>query len=94
MEFVEAPPEAKRRVLSKKWLDIVEELKANAPEWGMVGTYSPGTATGIRRGEYAAFLADKPDEVDKEVWMSMTWEVTTRKVEEGRKNDIYIRYLG
>jgi hypothetical protein len=94
MDFVEAPPEHKRRVLSQKWVDIVTELK-NAPgTWGHVGRYSPGTATGIRRGKYAAFLVDMPDGLDPEAWISQYWEVTTRKAEEGTKNDIYIRYLG
>lgn len=98
MEFVETPPEHTRRALSQKWLDIVAELKkahkTHPGEWGNVGTFSPGTATGIRRGKYAAFLEDMPDGEDPEVWMNLHWEVTTRKVDGGNRNDIYIRYLG
>jgi hypothetical protein len=98
MEFVETPPEHKRRALSQKWLGIVAELKKahkkDPTKWGNVGTYSPGTATGIRRGKYAAFLEGMPEGDDPETWMYLHWEVTTRKVEGGSKNDIYIRYLG
>lgn len=94
MEFVDSPPEHKRRVLSQKWVGIVAELKAMPHQWGLVGTYSPGTATGIRRGKYAAFLEDMPDGESPEAWMAAHWDVTTRKVEGGNRNDVYIRYLG
>lgn len=94
MEFVDTPPEHKRRILSEKWLAIVTELKTMPFQWGMVGTYSPGTATAIRRGKYAAFLIDMPDDHDPELWMQEHWEVTTRSVEDKRRNDVYIRYLG
>lgn len=93
MDFVEAPPEHKRRSLSQKWVEVVATLMAHPGEWGLVGTYSPGTATGIRRGKYAAFLVGIPDKVDPEAWMGSHWEVTTRKVDDGRRNHIYIRYL-
>lgn len=96
MDFVDAPPEHKRRVLSQKWVDVVAELIAAGgtdEDWGMVGNYSPGTATGIRRGAYGAFLVGKPEGMDAQAWMDLHWEVTTRKTSDGRRNDIYIRYL-
>lgn len=106
MDFVDAPPVQKRRILSQKWVDVVDTLR-NAPvckdkdsenygfrAWGNVGSYSPGTATGIRRGKYAAFLDGMPDDEDPELWMTQNWEITTRKVDGGARNDIYIRYLG
>jgi hypothetical protein len=94
MDIVEAPPEHKKRALSEKWLNIVAELKDISPQWGMVGTFSPGTATAIRRGKYAAFLEDMPEGMNPEAWMNEHWEITTRKAQQDSRNDVYIRYLG
>ena len=32
--------------------------------------------------------------MDAEVYMSQHWEVTTRKIDGGTRNDVYIRWLG
>lgn len=94
MDFVEAPPVHKRRALSQHWIDVVQALRDAPLTWALVGRYSPGTATGIRRGKYAAFLAGMPEDMDPEVWMEQNFEVTTRKNDDGTKNDVYIRFIG
>ena len=91
MEFV-TPPKEIRGERSKRWVEIVDTLRANANEWGLVGNYSPGIATHIRRGSYPAFLPDDLS-MDKQVYMSQHWEVTTRKNGAGRQ-DVYVRWLG
>lgn len=94
MDFVDAPPDRKRRPLSKRWVDVVAGLHANPHQWANVGRYSPGIATSIRRGRYPAFTLGKPESMDDEVWIEQNYEITTRKCEDGSKNDIYIRYIG
>jgi hypothetical protein len=91
MEFV-TPPKEMRGERSKRWVEIVATLRANVSEWGMVGNFSPGIATHIRRGSYPAFLPDDLS-IDKQVYMSQHWEVTTRKNGESRQ-DVYVRWLG
>lgn len=94
MEFVSPPPEKKRQ-RSEKWRNIVAELRANPGEWALVGNYSPGVATHIRRGKYPAFLDDTEAFMSgPETYMSLHWEVTTRKTDDGKRNDVYIRYIG
>lgn len=91
MEFV-APPPQQSRQRSERWTNIVTELKNNQGEWAKVGNFSPGVATHIRRGKYPAFL-DGCD-IEPEVWMNTHWEITTRKTDNGNRNDVYIRWLG
>lgn len=91
MEFVTPPPEKKGQ-RSQKWRDIVAALKSNKGEWALVGNFSPGVATHIRRGKYPAFLDGCDTPVD--LWMQSHWEVTTRKTDNGKRNDVYIRWLG
>lgn len=91
MEFTNPPPE-RRRQRSAKWENVVTELKANPDQWGLVGNYSPGLATHIRQGRYPSFLpAGTPD---PQRYMSEHWEVTTRKTNEGRRCDMWIRWIG
>ena len=91
MEFTE-PPLMKHQKSRQHWTDIVQQLKDNKEKWALVGNYSPGVATHIRRGKYPAFLAaDNPG--TPEGYMRAHWEVTTRKTGEGR-NDIFIRWMG
>lgn len=94
MQFVDAPPAQRRRALTGRWLEVVESLKAMPNEWGLVGSFSPGTATGIRRGKYRAFTQDMPAGHDPEEWVAQNWEITTRKTDSGSRNDVYIRYIG
>jgi hypothetical protein len=91
MDFV-TPPKEMRGERSKRWVEIVDTLRANVGEWGLVGNYSPGIATHIRRGSYPAFLPDDLS-IDKQVYMSQHWEITTRKNGESRQ-DVYVRWLG
>lgn len=94
MDFVDAPPDRKRRPLSQRWVDIVAGLHENPAQWALVGRFSPGIATSIRRGRYPAFTLNKPESIDDEVWIEQNYEITTRKCEDGSKNDIYIRFIG
>lgn len=91
MEFVTPPPERKGQ-RSQKWREIVAALKEKKGEWALVGNFSPGVATHIRRGKYPAFL----DGCDRspDLWMRDHWEITTRKTDNGKRNDVYIRWLG
>jgi len=59
-----------------------------------VGEYSPCVATHIRRGTYKQFLPEDLQGISPEVYMSLHWEVTTRKTGDGRKNAVYIRWIG
>lgn len=88
MEFID-PPAGNRR---GRWKEIVQTLKENKGKWALVGNFSPGVATQIRRGNYKAFIDN--DSVTPEVHMKQHWEVTTRKTNDGSRNDIYIRWLG
>ena len=61
----------------------------------MVGNFSPGVATHIRRGLYKAFLGGwVGSEGDVTAYMQRHWEITTRKTDVGSRNDIYIRWIG
>ena len=91
MEFITPPPETQGR-RSEHWRDVVRQLNENKGEWALVGNYSPGVATHIRRGKYPAFIPDGTD-IDKHAYMSMHYEVTTRKNGTDR-NDVYIRWVG
>lgn len=94
MEFVIPPPEKKGQK-SERWRTVVKELKARTGEWALVGNFSPGVATHIRRGKYPAFLEGyegTPEQVN--LYMARHWEVTTRKTDGGKRNDVYIRWLG
>ena len=92
MEFVD-PPEAKGQ-RSERWREIAKTLKENRGQWALVGNFSPGVATHIRRGQYKAFLPSDATSETPEVYMKQHWEVTTRKTDDGNRNDIYIRWLG
>lgn len=94
MEFITPPPEKKGQK-SERWRNIVQQLKEHPGEWALVGTYSPGVATHIRRGKYPAFLDSTittPEQAN--LYMARHWEVTTRKTEGGKRNDVYVRWLG
>ena len=94
------PPVENRKARSQRWHEIVAELKAlhadpNSDGWGMVGKFSPGIATRIRRGEYKHFLPEgeamSPDAA--KAYMSLHWEIITRKEDNGSKNKIWIRWI-
>lgn len=86
------PPASIRTERSENWRNRVAIMKADPKNFYKVGNYSPGVATHIRRGEYRAFL---PDDVnDPEAYMSLHWEITTRKTDDGKRNDVFIKWLG
>ena len=92
MEFIDPPPEIKGQ-RSERWREIVKTLKDKPGTWALVGNFSPGVATHIRRGQYRAFL-DPTDPSLPDVYMKQHWEVTTRKTDNGTRNDVYVRWLG
>lgn len=94
MEFVTPPPE-RRGQRSHKWREIVAALKEHPQEWALIGNFSPGVATQIRRGKYPAFVEGwegSPEQI--QLYMNRHWEVTTRKTDSGKRNDLYLRWLG
>jgi hypothetical protein len=92
MEFIDPPPTTKGQ-RGEDWRNRVMLMKSKPTEWALVGDYSPGVATHIRRGQYKAFLpADCPPDA-AEAYMTVHWDVTTRKRADGR-NDLWIRWLG
>lgn len=94
MEFVSPPPHQPRQ-RSEKWVNVVAELKANPGEWAKVGNFSPGVATHIRRGKYPAFLEGwQGDREQASLYMQQNWDITTRKTDNGTRNDVYIRWIG
>lgn len=95
MEFIEPPPEKKGQ-RSERWSSIVARLKENPNEWALVGNFSPGVATHIRRGKYPAFLPETRFASDFAVnaYMKSNWDITTRKTDNGKRNDVYIRWIG
>jgi hypothetical protein len=90
MEFTE-PPLMKHQKSRKHWTEIVQQLRDNPGKWALVGNYSPGVATHIRRGKYPAFLETHGTLEENLAYMTKHWDVTTRKTGEGR-NDVFIRW--
>ena len=91
------PPVEIRGQRSEDWRNRVLVLKNNPGEFYKVGNYSPGVATHIRRGEYRAFLdPDNPplNPEQAEAYMKLHWQITTRKTDDGKRNDVFIRWLG
>lgn len=93
MEFID-PPVNTRAERSAQWRAKVFALQANPGQWAKVGNYSPGIATAIRRGHNKAFLEGKPDSEPSDLWMTRCWEVTTKKTDDGKRNDVYVRWIG
>jgi hypothetical protein len=88
------PPPEKNGQRSERWRDIVATLKHSPGKWGLVGNFSPGVATHIRRGQYKAFLEGYGgSDEGAAAYMKRHWEVTTRKTDQGSRNDIYIRWI-
>lgn len=93
MEFVDPPKEIRGR-RGERWVEIVSTLKQHKGEWALVGNFSPGIATHIRRGQYKAFLDGDLLPQEAKIYMALHWEITTRKTDNGSRNDIYVRWLG
>lgn len=84
------PPQSNRSV--KHWVEVVHQLKTEYPgQFGMVGNYSVGVASHIRKGKYPAFV---PAHVtDKQTYVKENWQVVTRRTPDGR-NDVYVKWIG
>ena len=95
MEFGTPPPE-KRRQRSPKWVDRIAAMKSNPGQWALVGEYSPGLATHLRQGKYPSFIPDGVADSDeaRRRYMSDHWEITTRKKNDGKRCDLWIRWVG
>lgn len=94
MEFGE-PPVSKQGQISARWKIIVAELKEHPNQWALVGNFSPGVATHLRRGKYTAFLEGfTGDDAEMTRHMAEHWQITTRKTDLGRRNDVYVRWVG
>lgn len=100
MDFVD-PPVTKKGAVSEKWLEIARALQAHPNEWGLVGDFTPGVATHLRRGTYPAFMDGFSGEHGPQatLYMKSRWEITTRKIantEEtgGTRQNIYMKWIG
>lgn len=90
------PPESKRKP-STDWVKRVNILKDEVPgQYGLVGNYSVGVATNIRKGDYPAFLPERlrgAEQGKREAYVRTHWDVTTRRTPDGR-NDVYVAWVG
>jgi hypothetical protein len=102
MEFVD-PPATRKGAVSEKWLAIAQALQENPNKWALVGDFTPGMATHLRRGTYPAFMGDFSGESPEQatLYMKLHWEITTRKIENSSEDEdqkprhnIYMRWLG
>lgn len=76
------------------WTQTVKELKEHPGEFGNIGTFSPGVAGFIRRGDYAYFLPARPV-ADAATYMRKHWAVTARKVSsDPHRSAIYVMWTG
>lgn len=90
MEIVD-PPGRGLRGPSVRWLTIVDTLKNKHPgEYGLVGQFSNGVATQIRKGIYPAFIPESVPRSEplRSDYMTRHWDITTRK------RDLYIKWVG
>lgn len=102
MEFVD-PPVTRKGAVSEKWLAIAHALKENPNKWALVGDFTPGMATHLRRGTYPAFMEDFSGESPEQatLYMKLHWQITTRKKENSGEDEdqkprhnIYMRWIG
>lgn len=91
MKIVDPPDSRVGRGPSEKWLNIAATLKNDYPgKFGLVGKYSNGVSSQIRKGMYSAFLPPgfTTDPGSRADYMAYNWVVTSRK------GDIYIKWVG
>jgi hypothetical protein len=87
------PPERpKKRKISSKWENIVDTLKNRHPgEWGLIGTFSRGVPTHIRKGRYRSFYPEGEESpID---YMSAHWTVHADHLPDGNC-DVYVKWEG
>lgn len=94
MEFKDPPETArKRRKNTEKWEQIKKSLMGNPDQWGLIGNFTLGVGTHIRRGKYGSLIPESITDVsERPAYMEKHWEVTTRRT--GESNDVYIRWIG
>lgn len=92
IEFRTPQPPAKRQG-RVDWTSVDRELRGAPNEWGYIGVFSSGVASGLRAGRYVALHPHGHDQDKASQYMSRHWEVTVRKVENG-KYELYLRWLG
>lgn len=96
VEFKGDPPNLRRGRVSDFWASTVEELRAKPGEFGLIGTYSPSVATGIKEGRYPAFCPDpQASEEERKAYVKANFEVTTTNTDDdsGRR-DLWIKFIG
>lgn len=91
MRFVD-PPKPAGRPPTTRWIEVAEQLRNNPDTFGLVGAFSNGVSTQIRKGRYTAFIPAGVE--DKEAYMEKHWEVTTRRSSTPARNDLYVRWIG
>lgn len=87
------PPVSVKSVRSQRWVDVVAALQGRPGEWARVGEFSPGVATHIRKGSYKHFLHGIDESVSPQEWMAKHWEISTKKVGERRRDEIWMRWV-
>lgn len=94
MIFSELPPVVRKRPPTPKWSEIVDQLKKNPSQYGLVGNFSLGVGSHIRRGKYASLVpADVRDPDDRVEYMEKHWDIVTRRNGIDRA-DVYIKWIG
>lgn len=94
MIFSELPPSSRKRPPSDKWAEIVATLKKNPDKYGLVGNFSLGVGSHIRRGRYSALVPSEiRDKEDRETYISEHWDIVTRRNGTDRA-DVYIKWIG
>lgn len=94
MIFADPPAVTRHRSPTSKWLDIANSLKQNPSQYGLVGNFSLGVGSHIRKGKYAALVPSSvKDPEDRAVYMEKHWHVATRRSETDRA-DVYLAWVG
>lgn len=89
----QAPPASSSPKQNINWPAAVAEMKQNKKEWHLLGEFSPGIATHMRKGKYKAFLP--AGETNPQAYMEQHWEFTSRVVQPGfPRVNIYCRWMG
>jgi hypothetical protein len=94
MIFSEPPAVTRKRPPTSKWVEIVDSLKDNPDKYGLVGNFSLGVGSHIRKGKYASLVPiDIRDPEGRAEYMEQHWNVVSRRNGEDRA-DIYIKWIG
>jgi hypothetical protein len=94
MIFSEPPEVTRKRPPTLKWTAIAESLKENPGKYGLVGNFSLGVGSHIRKGKYASLVPLEIRDADERAdYMERHWNVTTRRSGIDRA-DIYIVWIG